>query len=128
MGKPELYSLRMDFSINGKVSDASDSKFGIREVDSELNKNDKRFFTINGKKILIRGGGWSPDMLLRAYRSSSGDRAPSHVAGGRGPGANHARRAAAASCSAATTRSRAPSWGSDASALGCSLALARAAR
>jgi len=65
MGKPELYSLRMDFSINGKVSDASDSKFGIREVDSELNKNDKRFFTINGKKILIRGGGWSPDMLLR---------------------------------------------------------------
>ena len=61
MGKPELYSLRMDFSINGKVSDASDSKFGIREVDSELNKNDKRFFTINGKKILIRGGGWSPD-------------------------------------------------------------------
>jgi len=42
------------------------------------------------------------DMLLRAYRSSSGDRAPSHVAGGRGPGANHARRAAAASCSRIT--------------------------
>ena len=65
MGKPELYMLHMEFSINGKVSDGSDSKFGIREVDSELNKNDKRFFTINGKKILIRGGGWSPDMLLR---------------------------------------------------------------
>ncbi len=65
MGKPELYTLHMEFAINGKVSDVSDSKFGIREVDSELNKNNKRFFTINGKKILIRGGGWSPDMLLR---------------------------------------------------------------
>jgi exo-1,4-beta-D-glucosaminidase len=65
MGKPELYSLKTDFVVNGRVSDHSETHFGIREVTSELNADQRRVFSINGKKILIRGGGWSPDMLLR---------------------------------------------------------------
>src|SRR5438132_1069907 len=55
----------MEFDVNGKLSDKSDTHFGIREVTSELNANNGRLFTINGKKILIRGGGWSSDMMLR---------------------------------------------------------------
>jgi exo-1,4-beta-D-glucosaminidase len=65
MGKPELYSLKMEFVADGKTSDHAETKFGIREVTSELNENQRRVFSINGKKILIRGGGWSPDMMLR---------------------------------------------------------------
>ena len=65
MGTPNLYPLHMEFHVNGKVSDSSDSHFGIREVASEVLDNNKRVFTINGKRILIRGGGWSPDMMLR---------------------------------------------------------------
>ena len=65
MGKPELYSLRLDFESNGKVSDSSETKFGIREVKSELLGPNRRLFSINGKNVLIRGGGWSPDMMLR---------------------------------------------------------------
>ncbi|MGC2195795.1 MAG: glycoside hydrolase family 2 protein [Terriglobales bacterium] len=65
MGKPELYTLKMEFVVEGKASDRSDTKFGIREVTSELNTDQRRIFAINGKKILIRGGGWSPDMMLR---------------------------------------------------------------
>ena len=65
MGKPDLYSLKMEFVANGRVSDHGETHFGIREVTSELNANQRRVFSINGKKILIRGGGWSPDMLLR---------------------------------------------------------------
>jgi exo-1,4-beta-D-glucosaminidase len=65
VGKPELYALAMQFDSNGKTSDRSDTKFGIREITSELNANGKRVFSINGKHFLIRGGGWSPDMLLR---------------------------------------------------------------
>jgi len=64
MGKPELYPLHMEFEIAGKVSDSADTHFGIRQVTSELTDN-HRVFSINGKKILIRGGGWSPDMMLR---------------------------------------------------------------
>ena len=65
MGKPELYSVKMELVVNGRDSDRSETKFGIREVTSELNADQRRVFSINGKRILIRGGGWTPDMMLR---------------------------------------------------------------
>jgi exo-1,4-beta-D-glucosaminidase len=65
MGKPNLYSLKMEFEINGATSDHSQTQFGIRQVTSEINATGGRAFHINGKNILIRGGGWTPDMMLR---------------------------------------------------------------
>jgi exo-1,4-beta-D-glucosaminidase len=65
MGKPDLYPLHMEFSMHGQVSDTADKQFGIREITSQINDNNKRVFSINGKKILIRGGGYSSDMMLR---------------------------------------------------------------
>ena len=65
VGKPELYKLTMAFEINREVSNSAETNFGIREITSELNANGKRVFSINGKKFLVRGGGWSPDMMLR---------------------------------------------------------------
>ena len=65
MGKPNLYPLTMGFEVNGAVSDHSASYFGIREITSDLNSVGGRVFHINGKNILIRGGGWTPDMMLR---------------------------------------------------------------
>ena len=65
MGKPELYTLRLYFEIDGRTSDSTESKFGVREITSQLNANGKRVFSVNGKKILVRGGGWVPDIMLR---------------------------------------------------------------
>src|SRR6266849_3495874 len=65
MSKPELYSLSLEFTVDGKISDQSETKFGIREVKSEVFSANRRLFSINGKNVLIRGGGWSPDMMLR---------------------------------------------------------------
>jgi len=65
MGTPQLNQLNLRFEVNGQVSDTAKSTFGIREITSELNSAGKRLFSINGKKLLIRGGGWSPDMMLR---------------------------------------------------------------
>ncbi len=65
MGKPELYSLHMDFEVAGAVSDQSTSEFGIREITSDLNAVGGRAFHVNGKNILIRGGGWTTDLMLR---------------------------------------------------------------
>jgi len=64
MGKPELYNLKLTFESDGKASDTAETRFGIREITSEVNGK-ARLFSINGKKILIRGGGWGPDMMLR---------------------------------------------------------------
>jgi exo-1,4-beta-D-glucosaminidase len=65
MGKPNLYPLSMEFESNGAVSDHSTTEFGIREVTSDLNAIGGRAFHINGKNILIRGGGWTTDLMLR---------------------------------------------------------------
>ncbi|MFZ0320705.1 MAG: beta galactosidase jelly roll domain-containing protein [Candidatus Sulfotelmatobacter sp.] len=74
MGKPELYRLRLAFYVNvlGEkefyaplMSEQTESEFGIREVTSEVNSTGGRAFHINGKNILLRGGGWTPDMMLR---------------------------------------------------------------
>ena len=65
MGKPELYTLSLEFSPTGRFPIRAETKFGIREIKSEVLAANRRLFSINGKKILIRGGGWTPDMMLR---------------------------------------------------------------
>jgi exo-1,4-beta-D-glucosaminidase len=69
MGSPNLYKLSMRFLVGKHVSDEDTIDFGIREITSQLDEQGYRLFFVNGKKILIRGGGWAPDMLLRESRS-----------------------------------------------------------
>ena len=65
MGEPHLENLSLSAAAEGHVSDQQSVDFGIREVTSELTPTGSRLFRINGKPILIRGAGWSQDMLLR---------------------------------------------------------------
>jgi exo-1,4-beta-D-glucosaminidase len=65
MGDPHLERLRVSFRANGMVSDEAVARVGLREVTSEMTDKGARLFRVNGKPILIRGGGWSQDMLLR---------------------------------------------------------------
>ncbi len=65
MGQPHLERLTMSFSVQGQTTDEQSVDFGFREITSELTANGSRLFRVNGKPILIRGGGWSQDMLLR---------------------------------------------------------------
>ena len=65
LGPQNLYELKLWFECKGEISDAQTTHFGIREVTSELTENGSRVFRINGRRILIRGAGWAPDMLLR---------------------------------------------------------------
>ena len=68
MGTPNLYQLQMRFVINGDDSDTVEAPFGIREIASQLDSNDHLLFFINGKKLLIRGGGWAMDLMMRASK------------------------------------------------------------
>ena len=65
MGEPHLEHLTMSFAEQGVKTDEQSIDFGIREITSELTSNGSRLFRVNGKPILIRGAGWSQDMLLR---------------------------------------------------------------
>ncbi|HEY6488727.1 MAG TPA: sugar-binding domain-containing protein [Terracidiphilus sp.] len=66
MGDPHLEHLSLSFTAAGRASDEQATDFGIREITSEFTTNGSRLFRVNGKPILIRGGGWSQDMLLRS--------------------------------------------------------------
>ncbi len=65
MGLPSLYKAEVRFTTDGGVSDSASLKFGIRQVTSELTDKSSRLFKINGRRILIRGAAWAPDMFLR---------------------------------------------------------------
>ncbi len=65
-GAPELYELDLQFSVDGHVSDAVRTGFGIRDATTWVNKEGWRAYKVNGKDVLIRGGAWmTSDMLLR---------------------------------------------------------------
>ncbi len=68
LGDPNLHSLRLTAERDGAVLDSRETRFGIREVGDYLNEQGYRGYTVNGKKVLIRGGGWVDDLLLRDDR------------------------------------------------------------
>jgi exo-1,4-beta-D-glucosaminidase len=71
LGGQPLYTMATQVSQNGAVLDSTSETFGIRTVTSYLTSgtskgapNGARAFKINGVPIVIRGGGFSPNLLL----------------------------------------------------------------
>jgi exo-1,4-beta-D-glucosaminidase len=65
MGEPHLHNLSVWFLAGTQESDHVGIRYGIREITSDIDPQGHRLFRVNGKRILIRGGGWAPDMLER---------------------------------------------------------------
>lgn len=65
LGNPEMYSMELSFVADGKVSDSQTVDFGIRQLGSYFNEDGYRGFILNGKKVLIKGAGWTDDIFLR---------------------------------------------------------------
>jgi exo-1,4-beta-D-glucosaminidase len=65
MGDPELYDLHIAALVDDAASDEQAIRFGIRQVGDYLNAQGHRGYTVNGRPVLIRGGGWVDDLLLR---------------------------------------------------------------
>ena len=65
MGKPELYHLQLDFEAEGRTLATDRLTFGIRQIDASIDTNGHRLFRLNGRPVVIRGGGWVDDLFLR---------------------------------------------------------------
>jgi len=71
LGAQPLYTLSTSVSQNSTVLNTTTSTFGIRTVTSSLigassmAPNGVRSFAINGVPIVVRGGGFDPDLFLR---------------------------------------------------------------
>lgn len=64
-GDPTLHTVELAFLLDGKASDRVEQSFGIREVTSERTEAGHLVFKVNGRRILVRGAGWTPEMMLR---------------------------------------------------------------
>lgn len=70
MGEPYLHHLTLEFDEEKRgVSDSQSIAFGIVQTTSEMTSYGYRLFKVNGKPVLIRGAGWTPDMMLRVDES-----------------------------------------------------------
>jgi exo-1,4-beta-D-glucosaminidase len=71
LGAQPLYTLSTSVAQNGTVLNSTSETFGIRTVTSSLTgassiaPNGVRAFQVNNVPIVIRGGGFAPDLFLR---------------------------------------------------------------
>jgi len=67
LGKPELYDLKLAFYSDKQISDRTETQFGIRDIQEYSYKKygrEHKGYKLNGKKILIKGGGWVDQLFL----------------------------------------------------------------
>ena len=74
LGDPALYDLGLEFAENGRLTDSSRTRFGIRSITqlrdtdsqfSDLGKRGNFYLQVNGRDFLVRGGDYTPDLLYR---------------------------------------------------------------
>ncbi len=66
LGEPALHDLALAaVDVAGAESDVAARRFGIRDVRSRLDARGHRVFSVNGRDVRIRAGGWAGDILLR---------------------------------------------------------------
>jgi exo-1,4-beta-D-glucosaminidase len=63
-GEPALHDLEMEIVVAGETSDRTSARFGIREIAAERTASGL-VYSVNGRRILIRGAGWTSEMMLR---------------------------------------------------------------
>lgn len=64
-GKPTLNHIELSVSHDNVVSNTFAENFGIRQITSQFIDDKSRVFIVNGKRIVIRGAAWSPDIFQR---------------------------------------------------------------
>ncbi|MDD5601009.1 MAG: hypothetical protein PHC87_04565, partial [Actinomycetota bacterium] len=70
-GREDEFKSRSFNAVSGgykseySTSDSVKVTFGIRDIKAVINEYGVRLFIVNGKKLLIRGAAWTPDLMLR---------------------------------------------------------------
>lgn len=64
-GAQDMNTLELLVVKDGNVTDRLSEEFGIRQITSEMINKNSRVFIVNGKRIMLRGAAWSPDIFLR---------------------------------------------------------------
>ena len=65
MGKPEMYHIDVEFAKGKALSHAKGADFGIRKIEGIIDGYGHRLFILNGKKVLVKAGGWTDDIFMQ---------------------------------------------------------------
>jgi exo-1,4-beta-D-glucosaminidase len=71
LGTPQLFQATLGIKVEGGSYALLFRKYGIREMASRLNQYGYRQYYVNGVPILVRAGGWAPDLFLRNHGPGS---------------------------------------------------------
>ena len=66
MGTPALHTFSASVAVVGAASDSVSVSVGLRQMSSTIDGKGHLQLHVNGVPILIRGGGWAPDLFLRS--------------------------------------------------------------
>jgi beta-mannosidase len=64
-GPQNLYSLNLSFNIANQVSDSKNVSFGIRKITYSVPETENLTISVNGVKILCKGGNWGMDEAMK---------------------------------------------------------------
>jgi len=60
-GPQSLYKLRLDFQVGKQTSSTQSTAFGIRRIEYQVPDSENLTISVNGVKIMVRGGDWGLD-------------------------------------------------------------------
>jgi hypothetical protein len=64
-GPQNISTLKLSFTTGVKISDSSDTHFGIREITYEVPDSPSLTLVVNGVKVFIRGGDWGDEDAMK---------------------------------------------------------------
>jgi beta-mannosidase len=64
-GPQNLYKLRLDFEVGKQVSSTQTTTFGIRKIEYQVPDSENLTISVNGVKIMVRGGDWGLDEAMK---------------------------------------------------------------
>jgi len=64
-GQPNLYHVELQIEQNGKISDYYATNIGIRKVEYALAGSPYLTISVNGVKVMVRGGDWGLDEAMK---------------------------------------------------------------
>ncbi|NNM84737.1 MAG: glycoside hydrolase family 2, partial [Phycisphaerales bacterium] len=65
LGPQNLHLLHVSFEVDGRISDARNVSFGIRQITYDVPGTDSLALSVNGVRVFCKGGNWGMDEALK---------------------------------------------------------------
>ncbi len=64
-GPQNLYTLDLDFDVDGTVSDRQETTFGVRKITYSVPDSEYLTLSVNGVRVICKGGNWGLDEAMK---------------------------------------------------------------